>query len=213
MPALGIPFNDYPNYPKPKRVYCDSNFAVKLLNCELFALKPHLLKPVDRACMSFHQQLEGDGVELVGSLFTYSEVLHVYCFNFPKGMYDASEKFLRAKGVTVPPTPQGRYKEVVGKYKSDADILWNAISYRVEATEELFAKYGIRLLAPLPSPGLTNITKNVADFASVVKHEFSAIEATDAVHVSLASYLAADAIVSLDQGMLDVDGITVYWTA
>lgn len=212
MPAISILFRDYANYPKPKRVYCDSNFAIKLLNYELLSLKPALLKPVDRACHSFHQQLKNDGIEIVGSLFTYSEVLHTYCFQFPKGMYDAAETFLHTKGGHIPPTPQKCFKEILRRHRSDADRLWKALSYRVEATEELFVKYGIRLLAPLPSPGLTNITKNVADFASILKYEFSTIEASDAVHISLASYLAADAIVSLDQGMLAVDGITVYWT-
>jgi len=110
MPAVAVKFSDYQKHPKPKRVYCDSNFAISLLNWERLKTKQHLLPPADRACYSFCQLLLNDGVEIVASLFTYQEVLHFYCFQFQGGMYDVAANFLRSKGVTVPPSPHKQFK-------------------------------------------------------------------------------------------------------
>jgi hypothetical protein len=212
MPATGILFRDYAKHPIPKRVYCDSNFALKLLNYALLHPNPALIQPIDTACFNFYQQLKTDKVELIASLLTFSEVMHVYCFQYPKGMYERSKAFLQTKVSGVPSSPHECFKRLVKRYRPDADTIWNSLTYRVEAVDDLFSRYGIRILSPLPSPGLTNVTKNVADFAAVIKFEFSAIESTDAVHLALASYLAADAVVSLDQDYLSADNFTIYWT-
>src|SRR5271156_4756807 len=110
MPAIGILFKDYANYPMPKRVYCDSNFAFRLLNYEILNATPLKLHPLDKTCHSFYQQLRSDNVEIIASLFTYSELIHIYCFQYPKGMYELAASFLRTKTGSAPPNPHKCFK-------------------------------------------------------------------------------------------------------
>ena len=69
---------------------------------------------------------------------------------------------------------------------------------------------GIRSLHPLPSPQLTNVTRNVINFASVLKDFYVSLESNDALHFSIATYLNAEAIVSLDDGSCAADHFTIY---
>jgi len=210
MGATAIQFSKYPAFPKPKRVYSDTNFAFNLLCYEINQANKNVIRPIDAQCKSFHQTLLRDGVELVGSVYTFSELLHVYCFSYPRGMYDLSEAFLRQKGVPVPPSKSQAFKAFWKNFPQDCEAAWQSITHRVAATEEFFERYGFKLLSPLPSPRLTNITRNVLNFAAILKDAFVAIEASDAVHLSIAAYLDCDAVISLDKGFLTVDGFTVY---
>ena len=210
MAAQAIQFANYATFPKPHRVYADSNFAFNLLCYELNHTKKQVLRPIDTDCYNFYQTLMNDGVELVGSVYTFSEVLHVYCFSYPRGMYELSVAFLQQKGLRVPPSKSQAFKCLLRSFPQDCEAAWQSISHRVAATEEFFDRYQFRLLSPLPSPKLTNITRNVLNFASILKDFFVAIEATDALHLSIAAYLNSDAVISLDRGFLTVDGFTVY---
>jgi hypothetical protein len=79
MPANKILFANYPNFPKPKLVYIDSNFAVDLLYYEINqAANQASLTHRVLDCFAFYQQLVPDGVGLVGSVFTFSETLQLY---------------------------------------------------------------------------------------------------------------------------------------
>jgi hypothetical protein len=60
---------------------------------------------------------------------------------------------------------------------------------------------------------LTNITKNVCEFAAILKDFYVAIECTDSLHLAAASYLGTDGIISHDTGFLSVDGFTIYCAA
>ncbi|HYL85422.1 MAG TPA: hypothetical protein VE263_14385 [Candidatus Angelobacter sp.] len=213
MPANKILFADYQNFPKPKLVYLDANFAVDLLYYEInHATNPSALRQRELDCFAFYQQLKQDGVGLVGSVFTFSETLQLYAFSYPNGMYHLTDQFLTARGlghIMAKPRHE-RFKFFLKNFPADCEAAWRSISYRVGATEEFFDNYGIRLIHPLPSPQLTNITKNVVNFASVLMDFFVAIEATDSLHLSLATYLRTDAVVSLDSGFCTVDNFTVY---
>ncbi|HEV7673539.1 MAG TPA: hypothetical protein VGQ12_03310 [Candidatus Angelobacter sp.] len=210
MAANGILFADYVANPRPKRVYCDSNFALRVLTYALFHSTPSRLSPRDVDCNQFYQQLVADKVDVIASLLTYSEVMHIYTFLLPGGMYDKARSHLGSKGVAATGSPQNIFKTLLKLFPADADSIWTTLQYRVEAVDEFFTK-NIRLLSPLPSPSLSNITKSVADFASILKSAYASIESHDALHLSLATYLAADAVVSLDQAFLAVDGLTIYW--
>jgi hypothetical protein len=147
---------------------------------------------------------------MVGSVYTFSELLHTYCFLYPRGMYDVSVSFLQQRNMLGSMTKNEAFKLFLRNFPSECELAWKSINYRVGATEEFLDLYRIKLLYPLPSPLLTNITRSVVNFASVLKDFYVAIEASDALHLSIASYLNSDAVVSLDSGFLAVDGITVY---
>jgi hypothetical protein len=205
MPATAIQFADYGRFSKPKRVYCDSNFAVHVLLYNI--VSPAMRSPIQISCEAFYQQLLADSVDTIASLLTYSEVMHAYSFKIKGGMYDLAQGFLRSKGVNR--SGPEAFKQLLRFYPVDAGSLWNTLQYRVEAVDDFFSNK-IRLLSPLPSPSLTNITKSVADLASILHSYYSTIEAADSLHLSLSTYLAADAIVSLDTGLLAVDNFTIY---
>src|ERR1700741_580412 len=106
MPARTIVFSDYAvAHPKPKRVYCDSNYAFRVLVYSLFHSTPQLLQPLDTLCYTFYQQLKADNIDVVASLLTYSEVLHVYSFMVQGGMYSSVKKLLALKGGRPPSSP------------------------------------------------------------------------------------------------------------
>jgi hypothetical protein len=148
---------------------------------------------------------------VIASLLTYTEVLHAYSFKAPGGMYAGVRNLLAAKRVRVPPSGQECFKEALRRFPADTEALWAAIRHRVEAVDEFFGTY-MRVLSPLPSPTLTNITKSVSDFASILKFYYVGIESSDALHLSLATYLAADAVISSDRAFQLVDNFTIYWT-
>jgi hypothetical protein len=214
MAATKILFADYQSFPKPKRVYLDSNFAIRLLFYEINLGKPHALSKEPEAgdCFKFYQQVSGDGVEMVGSVFTFSETLHYYAFHYPDGMYDRSKKYLLAHGVPAAAhqSPQKNFKHFLKFYPADCDAAWKTIRYRVEATEKFFSKYGIKLLHPLPSPQLSNITGDVVRLATLLMDFFVGIESNDAFHLAIADYLDSDAVISLDVAFCGVDSYTVY---
>ena len=212
MPARSVLFADYASTPpKPKRVYCDANFALSVLGYLLLQSNPSLLNPRDIQCHTFYQQLKNDNVDVIGSLLTYTEVLHTYSFKIRGGMYDGVRNLLRARGVGLRSSPQECFKEALRRFPTETDTVWAGVRHRVEAVDEFFTKH-IRVLSPLPSPTLANITKSVSDFASILKFYYTGIETSDALHLSLATYLAADAVVSLDKSFQLVDNFTIYWT-
>lgn len=211
MAAKSVLFADYAKHPKPKRLYVDSSFVSRLLYHELNSTNPVALRPTDIKSFGFYQQLVADGVDIVGSSFTYVEVLHYYCFHYSGGMYELSKSYLAAKGLPSE-SPQKNFKTFFSRYPADCEAAWKTILYRVGATEFFFESHGIRLLSPLPSPKLTNVTRDVISYASILKDAFVGIEATDAMHLALAHYLDSDAVVSLDRGFLTADTFTVYYT-
>jgi hypothetical protein len=212
MPATKILFADYQKFPKPQLVYLDSNFTCSLLYYEINHVNPPALTARETDCFNFYQQLTKDGVGLTGSVFTFAETLQFYSFSYPNGMYDLTNQFLTTHGLghILRKPRHDRFKYFLKNHPSDCEGAWKSISYRVGATEEFFDNYKIKLIHPLPSPQLTNITRNVISFAAVLKDFFVAIEATDSLHLSIASYLNADAVVSLDSGFYTVDNFTIY---
>ncbi|MFL6312207.1 MAG: hypothetical protein ACJ71W_08875 [Terriglobales bacterium] len=212
MPARSVLFADYATTtPKPKRVYCDANFALHVLTYSLLHTNPRLLHPLDTACHAFYQNLKTDNVDVIASLLTYVEVMHAYSFKGPGGMYKSVKALLATKGVRPPSSGQECFKEALRRFPVETDTLWVSIRDRVAAVDEFFGTY-MRVLSPLPSPTLTNITKSVSDFASILKFHYVGIESSDALHLSLATYLASDAVISLDRSFQAVDSFTVYWT-
>jgi predicted nucleic acid-binding protein len=210
MAAQGILFADYANHPKPRRLYLDSSFAIALLFYELnhtgSAIEPRHVESY-----KFFQALDADGIDLTGSVLTYSELLHYYCFVYPGGMYDLAKQYCKTNGVTGATSRQERYKIFVRDYAA-CNAAWQGISHRVGATEHFLQTHKILLRAPLPSPLLSNITKDVVNYASILKDAFAAIEATDSLHLSIAQYLDSDAVATLDAGFLTVDSFKVYYT-
>ena len=97
MAAKSILFSDYGKHGKPKRCYLDSSFVIHLLQ---FGLTTGTPAARDAACDIFHGQLVADGVQLVASAFTYAELLHIYCFKYPGGMYDEARSFLKKPGLS-----------------------------------------------------------------------------------------------------------------
>lgn len=214
MAANGILFTDYAKHQKPKRLYLDSSFVIALLVYELNKANPtaNVLKQRHLDSFTFYQDLLSDGVDLSGSILTYSEVLHNYCFSYPGGMYDLSKSYYASVGATGAVSSQDKFKMFLKRDPVACDAAWQTIAYRVAATEQFFADHKITLRSPLPSPQLTNVTKDVLGYASVLKDAFVALEAADSVHLSLASYLDSDAVATLDLGFLTADPFTVYYT-
>jgi len=213
MAATGIPFADYANHPKPKRLYLDSSFVIALLFYELNKANLPVLRPKHSASFNFYQAVLSDGIELTGSILTYSEVLHHYCFVYPGGMFDLAKNYCATAAVSGANTPQEKFKMFLKRDQPACDAAWQTIAYRVAAIEHFFSTHNIVLRSPLPSPLLTNVTKDVLNYASILKDAFVAIEATDSVHLSLASYLDSDAVVTLDLGFLTADPFKIYYTS
>jgi hypothetical protein len=204
MAANGIPFSDYGKHAKPKRCYLDSSFVIHLLQ---FGLTTGVPAPRDAACDKFHGQLVADGVQLVSSLFTFSELLHIYCFKYPGGMYDEARTFLGKAGLSG----ESAVKEFFRKHPTDCEAAWKKISYRVQASEYIFDQRKIGIVYPIGSPPMLDKTRDIVFYASILKDAFVGVGVVDAVHLSIASHLGADAVVSMDKGFLTVDGFTVYF--
>jgi predicted nucleic acid-binding protein len=209
MPANAIKFSDYPSTPKPAIVYVDSNFAIELLIWDINNLKG-VVTNNQIECNKFYQRLKADAVKLCASAFTFSETLQFYCFKYPNGMQDRSKRFLVSKGATLSQNPHAAYKNIVHSYPVEAANIWSKIAKRAAVTERFFDRFGIRLISPLTSPQRTNVTKSVLALATILKERYVGLEATDALHLAYSAYLNADAIVSLDAGMREVDSFTVY---
>lgn len=211
MPANKILFADYPSHPKPRRVYIDSNFAIRLLVNYVAQPTQMTTKAIEaRNCDNFYRQLIADGVEIVGSVFTFAETLHYYSFRYPNGMYQLSRNYLSSHGLSPVGSPHENFKQFLRVNRNDCELAWRSISHRVDGTERFFNLFNIRILHPLPSPQLTNRTGDVARLATLLMDYFVGIESTDAFHLSIAHYLNSDAVVSLDSGFCDVDSYTVY---
>jgi hypothetical protein len=204
MAANSIPFSDYGKHSKPKRCYLDSSFVIHLLQ---FGLTTGVPDPRDAACDKFHGQLITDGVQLVASLFTFSELLHIYCFKYRGGMYDEAKKFLGKPAASG----DSAVKEFSRKYPADCEAAWKKISYRLQASEYVFDQRKIGIVYPIGSPPMLDKTRDIVFYASILKDAFVGVGVTDAVHLSIASHLGADAVVSMDRGFLTVDGFTVYF--
>jgi len=212
MAAQTILFADYGKHAKPKRLYLDSSFAVAILVYELnkTTTTPGILQPSHLASYQFYQALIADGVDLTGSVLTYTELLQYYCYIYPGGMFDLAKQYCKTTGAKGA-NRQERYK-IFARDTAACDAAWRKIAYRVAATEHFFATHNILLRYPLPSPLLTNHTKNIVEYASILKDAYFAIEASDSLHLSLAHYLDSDAIVTLDSGFLTADSFKIYFT-
>ena len=209
MGAQGILFSDYASHPRPKRLYVDSSFAIAVLFYELNRTTTASL-PRHSESYNFYQALAADRVDLTGSILTYSELLQYYCFVYPGGMYDLAKDYCRTHGASAR-TLQEKYK-ILTRDAPACDAAWQSISHRVGATEHFIDIHKIIIRSPLPSPMLTNITRDIVNYASILKDAYSAIEATDSLHLSIAQYLDSDAVATLDAGFLTVDSFKVYYT-
>jgi hypothetical protein len=210
MAATGILFADYSKHPKPKRLYLDSSFAILLLHYELNKTSPAALRPKHQQAFNFHQALTADGVDLVGSVLTYHEVLHFYTFKYTGGMYDLAKAYLVSVGSSLN-SPQENFKLFNKRAPAACAAAWQTIAHRVGATEYFFDQHGIKLRSPLPSPKLTNITQDVINYASILKDAFVALEAADSVHLSMSHYLDSDAVATSDLGFLTADPFKIYY--
>lgn len=212
MAAQKILFADYAKNPKPKRLYLDSSFAIAVLFYELNKTNttPGVLKPSHLESYRFYQALIADGVDLTGSVLTYSELLQYYCYMYPGGMFDLAKQYCKTTGVQAS-NRQERYKIFV-RDAAACGVAWKKIAYRVEATEHFLQTHNILLRYPLPSPKLTNRTKDIVSYASILKDAYFAIESSDSLHLSLAHHLDSDAVATLDSGFLTADPFTIYFT-
>jgi hypothetical protein len=204
MAAKIIPFSDYAKHPTPRRCYLDSSFVIHLLQFGLTTGTPAVR---DAACDTFHARLISDGVQLLASVFTYSELLHIYCFKYPGGMYDEARAFLK-KPATFP--GERAVKDFLRYHPVDCEAAWRKISYRVQASEFVFQQRNIAIVYPVGLPPVVDKTRDIVIYATILKDAFVGIGSSDAVHLSIATYLGADAVVSMDKGFQTVDGFTIY---
>jgi hypothetical protein len=210
MAATGILFADYAKHSKPKRLYLDSSFAILLLYYELNQSNPSVLRPKHTEAYKFYQALAADRVDLVGSVVTYGEVLHYYTFRYTGGMYDLAKAHLASLSVNQT-NGTDSYKLFNRKYPAACSLAWKTISHRVGAVEYFFDQHKIGLRSPFPSPQLTNITRDVVNYASILKDAYVAIESMDSIHLSMSHYLDSDAVATSDLGFLTADPFKVYY--
>jgi hypothetical protein len=206
MAANGIAFSDYSKHPKPRRCYIDSSFVVHLLNFSLTKAGA-TPTPKDASCDAFHKQLLFDGVELVASVITYAELVNFYCFKYPGGMYDVARNFLKNPALSG----EKALKDFFKQSRSGCEAAWAKINYRVQAAEYLFSNRQIRLAYPLGTFPQLDRTMDIVMYATILQDAFVGIGSSDSAHLSIASSLNADAVVSMDKGFLTVDGFTIYF--
>ncbi len=199
--------------PKPTTLYCDTNFLV----CLLFYQDNHISNPAflaqrDIACFNFYNNVVNNGIELVTSVYGYSELMHYYFFNYTNGMYNVVRNHVRANRTAYSGKNKihDKYKYFISRYPSDFKTAFSQIAHRIDRVDKFIARLGVTVKYPLPSPRLTNISKNIIEYASLLLESFPPIESNDALHVSIADYLRITDIVSLDDAYKNIDDITVY---
>lgn len=211
MPANIILFQNYPSLAtKPPRLYCDANFLIRLLYYHDNAATPAILKPEDIKCYQFYEQLKQNNADLVTSVYGFSELIHFYFFWYGNnGMYRVVQNFLRQNSITGRGPIHEQYKYFIRRFPTDFISAFNRISHRIDKAETFLSQIGVRILYPLPSPQLTNISKSIVEYASILLDAFPKLESNDAMHLSIADYLSVPYIISLDEAYKDVDGLTL----
>ncbi len=213
MPAQVVLFSAYSSVnPKPKQVYCDSNFLIRLLFYHDNANNPGVLAPKDIDCYNFYNQLTTNGSELITSVYGFSELIHFYFFNYgTDGMYQAVKSFMTQNRINLPNTSvHDRYKYFIKNYPADFNAAFSRIRHRIHKADTFLNQLGVKVLYPLPSPDLSNISRSIVDYASILMDAFPKLESNDAMHLSIADYLNIEHIVSLDEAYKDVDSFTIY---
>lgn len=103
-----------------------------------------------------------------------------------------------------------KYKYFAKHYPADFAIAFKQIAHRIDEADKFLVKIGVKILYPLPSPDLSNISKKIVDFASILLDSFPNLESNDAMHLSIADYLNITDIISLDDSYKDVDTFTIF---
>jgi len=212
MPANVIFFKDYTTLPtKPSRLYCDTNFLIRLLFYNDNATNQSKLTTIDRDCYQFYTQVKQNSGDLVTSVYGFSELMHFYFFWYNSdGMYKLVKRFFSQNSITFTGSIHEQYKHFVKNYPSDFQSAFRRISHRIAKADKFLDQIGVKILYPLPSPHLTNISKNIVDYATVLLDAFPKLEANDAIHLSVADYLNIPYVISMDEAFKDVDGFTIF---
>lgn len=212
MPANIVLFKDYPSLSsKPARLYCDSNFLIRLLFYHDNAADQSKLTTKEIESYQFYSRIRQNGVDLVTSVYGFSELMHYYFFNYGSdGMYPVVKRFLGQRGIALQGSSiHEKYKYFIKNYHSDFLAAFKKISHRIAKAEAFLNQIGVRILYPLPSPQLTNISKNIVEYAAILLDAFPKLESNDAMHLSIADYLNVPYLISLDEAYKDVDGFTI----
>lgn len=211
MPANVILFRDYPSLlEKPSRLYCDTNFLITLLFYNDNAANKAKLTAKEKDCFQFYSQTQQNNSELVTSVYGFSELIHFYFFWYgPDGMYNVVKKFLVKKNIVLNCSIHDKYKYFIKSHPADFLTAFNKISHRIAKAEEFLNQIGVKILYPLPSPRLTNVSKSIVEYASILLDAFPNIESNDAMHLSIADYLNITSLISLDTAYKDIDGFTI----
>lgn len=211
MPAKIVLFKDYPSLAlKPTRIYCDANFLIKLLFYNDNATNTAKLTPREIGCYQFYTQLRQSNTELLTSVYGFSELIHFYFFWYGSdGMYKVVKKFLFQNNTVGSSPVHEQYKYFIKNHPSEFISAFNKISHRIAKAEEFLNQIGIKILYPLPSPQLTNISKNIVEYAAILLDAFPKLESNDAMHLSIADYLNVPYLISLDEAYKDVEGFTI----
>jgi hypothetical protein len=212
MAAQVVLFSDYPSFtPKPARLYCDSNFLIRLMYYHDNATNPSILTSRDIGCYQFYTALSQNGCELVTSVYGFSELIYYYFFWYGKyGMYQVVRDFFRNNNVVLSGSIHDKYKYFIKTYPADFTAAFQKIAHRIDKADAFLTQAGIKILYPLPSPRLTNISKLITEYAAILLDAFPKIESNDAMHLAIADYLNIQAVISLDDGFKDVDGYTIF---
>lgn len=213
MPATVVLFKDYPALPtKPARLYCDSNFLIKLLFYSDNAVNPAILADKEKDCYHFYTQIKQENVELITSVYGFTELIHFYFFwNGDDAIYNVVKRFFSQNSIKISRTAiHDRYKYFIKNHPTDFRIAFNKISHRIAKAEVFLNQIGVKILYPLPSPQLTNISKNIIEYAAILLDAFPKLESNDAMHLAIADYLNIPYLISLDDAFKDVDGFTIF---
>lgn len=211
MPANVILFKDYPALPaKPSRLYCDANFLIALLFYNDNAANQVKLTAKETDCYQFYTQIKQNNSDLVTSVYGFSELIHFYFFWYgTDGMYKVVKKFISQNNITLTGSIHDKYKYFIKNYPTEFLNAFNKISHRIAKAGEFLNQVGVKVLYPLPSPHLTNISKSIVEYAAILLDAFPRLESNDAMHLSIADYLNVLYVISLDEAYKDVDGFTI----
>ncbi len=211
MPANVILFKDYPALPaKPSRLYCDANFLIALLFYNDNAANQVKLMAKETDCYQFYTQIKWNNSDLVTSVYGFSELIHFYFFWYGNdGMYKVIKKFISQNNITLASSIHDKYKYFIKNHPTEFLNAFNKISHRIAKAEEFLNQVGVKVLYPLPSPHLTNISKSIVEYAAILLDAFPKLESNDAMHLSIADYLNVLYVISLDEAYRDVDGFTI----
>jgi|GEM_PF-5868574 len=214
MPANVILFKDYPSLPsKPSRLYCDANFLITLLFYHDNAANQAKITAKEKDCFQFYTLIQQNDSELVTSVYGFSELIHFYFFWYGSdGMYRVVNNFIVQNNVTLPNSVKSihdKYKYFIKNHPTEFLNAFNKISHRIAKAEEFLKQLGVKVLYPLPSPHLTNISKSIVEYAAIVLDAFPKLESNDAMHLAIADYLNVPYLISLDKAYKDIDGFTI----